>query len=263
MVDVLIFRCSVPACRGNYDESNKVSVFGFPNDERLREKWLHAIPRKDFNITKNSKVSLKDDYLEVLLIIKEIYIKSFLDYKGGNIVVMVYNSSNLATGVQVFMLQSLFSPYKDVIHIVPIDKFDASKLFDLRKKVIMGLEEIGFKVMANTRSHIRNTQEFTSLQLENARKNLIRTSQRNSFLEEMRALENNQPLLKKSKLSRFNPFLQNGLIRRGGRVWTFCWTGLDILLDGYDIFTKLLVRYTHLSYFLSSDRNFGSYEDAK
>ncbi|GBL63850.1 hypothetical protein AVEN_250701-1, partial [Araneus ventricosus] len=69
------------------------------------------------------------------------------NYKGGNIVGMTYNSSNLATSVQVCMLQSLFSPYKDVIHIVPIDTFDASKLFHLMKKVIMGLEEIGFKAM--------------------------------------------------------------------------------------------------------------------
>ncbi|GBM41413.1 hypothetical protein AVEN_172191-1 [Araneus ventricosus] len=91
--------------------------------------------------------SLKDDDLKVFLMIDEIHIKPFLDYKGGNIVGMAYNSSNLATSVQVFMLQSLFSPYKDVIHIVPIDTFDASKLFDLMKKVIMGLEEIGFKVM--------------------------------------------------------------------------------------------------------------------
>ncbi|CAL1264091.1 unnamed protein product [Larinioides sclopetarius] len=52
-------KCSVPACRGNYDETNRVAVFGFPNDKCLREKWLHAIPRKDFNITKNSKVCEK------------------------------------------------------------------------------------------------------------------------------------------------------------------------------------------------------------
>ncbi|GBN64872.1 hypothetical protein AVEN_38805-1 [Araneus ventricosus] len=49
-------KCSVTPCRGNYYESNQVAVFSFPNDERLRERWLHAIPKKDFNITKNSKV---------------------------------------------------------------------------------------------------------------------------------------------------------------------------------------------------------------
>ncbi|CAL1289202.1 unnamed protein product, partial [Larinioides sclopetarius] len=47
-------KCSVPACRGNYDEANKVAVFSFPNDENLRAQWLRAIPRKDFNVTKNS-----------------------------------------------------------------------------------------------------------------------------------------------------------------------------------------------------------------
>ncbi|GBN38719.1 hypothetical protein AVEN_66626-1 [Araneus ventricosus] len=52
-------KCSVPACRGNYDESSKVAVFRFPNDERLREKWLHTISRTDFKITKNSKVCEK------------------------------------------------------------------------------------------------------------------------------------------------------------------------------------------------------------
>ncbi|GBO42256.1 hypothetical protein AVEN_74607-1 [Araneus ventricosus] len=48
-----------------------------------------------------------------------------------------------------------------------------------------------FHFIANTRSHIRNTHEFTSLEFENARNYLIRESQRNSFLDEMRALENN------------------------------------------------------------------------
>ncbi|KAF8773028.1 hypothetical protein HNY73_015723 [Argiope bruennichi] len=50
------YKCSVLACRGNYDEENKVAVFGYPIDEALKEKWLHAIPRKNFTITKNSKV---------------------------------------------------------------------------------------------------------------------------------------------------------------------------------------------------------------
>ncbi|CAL1299572.1 unnamed protein product [Larinioides sclopetarius] len=43
-------KCSVPACRGNYDEANKVAVFSFLNDENLRAQWLRAIPRKDFKM---------------------------------------------------------------------------------------------------------------------------------------------------------------------------------------------------------------------
>ncbi|CAL1272772.1 unnamed protein product [Larinioides sclopetarius] len=51
------YTCSVPACRGNYDAENKVHVFGFPSDKDLRDKWLRAIPRKDFTITNNSKAT--------------------------------------------------------------------------------------------------------------------------------------------------------------------------------------------------------------
>ncbi|KAF8771664.1 THAP domain-containing protein 2 [Argiope bruennichi] len=50
------YKCSVQACRGNYNEENKVAVFGYPTDEALRKKWLSAIPRKSSTITKNSKV---------------------------------------------------------------------------------------------------------------------------------------------------------------------------------------------------------------
>ncbi|GBM25061.1 hypothetical protein AVEN_96647-1 [Araneus ventricosus] len=135
-------KCSVPAFRGNYDESNKVAVFSFPN------AMLHGYMQFQGKILKLQRtLSLKDDDLKVFLMIDEIHIKLFLDYVGGNIVGMAYNSSKLATSVQVFMLQSLFSPYKDAIHIVPIDTFDASKLFDLKKKVIMVLEKIGFREM--------------------------------------------------------------------------------------------------------------------
>lgn len=50
------YTCSVPACRGNYDKDNKVHVFSFPTDKDLREKWVRAIPREDFVVSKNSKV---------------------------------------------------------------------------------------------------------------------------------------------------------------------------------------------------------------
>lgn len=50
------FKCSVPNCRGNYDEFNKVHVFSFPADIDLKMAWEKAIPRKNFVYTKNSKV---------------------------------------------------------------------------------------------------------------------------------------------------------------------------------------------------------------
>ena len=50
-------RCCVPRCNGNYDKEIKVSVFGFPKDEVLKKKWVHAIKREDFTPSATSKVS--------------------------------------------------------------------------------------------------------------------------------------------------------------------------------------------------------------
>lgn len=49
--------CSVPHCRGNYDEENKVTVFQFPTDEKMKKLWLQHISRENFQPTKNSRVS--------------------------------------------------------------------------------------------------------------------------------------------------------------------------------------------------------------
>ena len=51
-------KCCVPFCKGNYNGENKVTVFSFPQDEFFKQKWIRAIKRKNFNPTKNNKVSL-------------------------------------------------------------------------------------------------------------------------------------------------------------------------------------------------------------
>jgi len=45
-------KCCVPGCRGNYEgtaehDQEKVSVFRFPRDPELREKWIRLIPREN------------------------------------------------------------------------------------------------------------------------------------------------------------------------------------------------------------------------
>ncbi|KAF8771821.1 hypothetical protein HNY73_019191 [Argiope bruennichi] len=66
------YKCSVPACHGNYDEENKVAVFGYPTDEALKEKWLHAIPIKIFASTKNSKSLPENRYQQLERAIRKI-----------------------------------------------------------------------------------------------------------------------------------------------------------------------------------------------
>ena len=52
-------KCCVPLCNGNYKGGPKVSVFGFPQEQELKKKWINSIKRKDFVPNTRSKVSLK------------------------------------------------------------------------------------------------------------------------------------------------------------------------------------------------------------
>ncbi|CAG9773624.1 unnamed protein product [Ceutorhynchus assimilis] len=53
-------KCCVLGCRSNYDgTSEKVSVFQFPIDKDLKDKWLEAINRKDYVPSKYAGVCQK------------------------------------------------------------------------------------------------------------------------------------------------------------------------------------------------------------
>lgn len=90
---------------------------------------------------------LEEDDKLVVLMLDEIHLKPFLDFKGGNIVGNAQNSKEVATGAHVFMLNSLKSSYKEVIHILPVQKVKAEFLHEILKKVILGLEHIGFEIL--------------------------------------------------------------------------------------------------------------------
>lgn len=64
--------------------------------------------------------ALSDDDKTVILLMDEIHLNSGLDYKGGAIVGTAFNSEEVASSAHVFMINSLSSSYKDVVHILPI-----------------------------------------------------------------------------------------------------------------------------------------------
>ena len=51
------FICCVPNCKRNYRNGPKVTVFKFPDDQDMKEKWVHAIKRKNLYPSNTSKVS--------------------------------------------------------------------------------------------------------------------------------------------------------------------------------------------------------------
>lgn len=77
----------------------------------------------------------------------------------------------------------------------------------------------------------------------------IQIVQRECFPVELQALHRNVLLPPQSKISRFNPFPEDGLIRLGGRLQFAELTNEQqhpILLDGSHPFVRLLIRYTHI-----------------
>ena len=84
-------------------------------------------------VQNDTTVSLLDD---------EIHLKLYFDYKGGNIVGLSDNNNEAATSAFVFMLSSVFSQYKDIVHVMPTKCLKAESLFDIIKHVIIGLSII-------------------------------------------------------------------------------------------------------------------------
>ena len=101
---------------------------------------------------------LKSSYLTVMLLVDEIHLKRYFvitkgellfDYKEGTIVGSSCNNvCNAAKSAFAFMISSVFSKYKDVVHLLLTCKISANDLNAMLKKIIMGLEDIGFKVIA-------------------------------------------------------------------------------------------------------------------
>ena len=55
----------------------------------------------------------------VSLLVDEIHLKSYFYFKGGNIVGLSDNINEAATSAFAFMLSSVFSQYRDVVHVMP------------------------------------------------------------------------------------------------------------------------------------------------
>uniref|UniRef100_A0A1B6CRV3 THAP-type domain-containing protein n=1 Tax=Clastoptera arizonana TaxID=38151 RepID=A0A1B6CRV3_9HEMI len=95
---------------------------------------------------KNIFKYLKEDEKHMILLMDEIHIKPYLDYKGGNIVGSAFNTTSLATTAYVFMIASVKSSFKEVIHISPLCNIDYKVLHQFLTTIIKELEKIGFRV---------------------------------------------------------------------------------------------------------------------
>ena len=61
-------KCSVTGCYTNFNEGPKKTVFKFPGDPVLSQKWLEFLNRRDYEITKYSVICI--DHFEERFIIQ-------------------------------------------------------------------------------------------------------------------------------------------------------------------------------------------------
>lgn len=105
------------------------------------------------------------------------------------------------------------------------------------------------RFLHNCRSQHRISSDLTSDEFKEAKDYWIRIVQQQCFAAEIDALQKARPFSSKSKIARFNPFLQDNILRLGGRL-QFANLPTDtkhpILLDGSHPFVKLLIHYTHI-----------------
>ena len=116
-----------------------VSMNFNPAKEQCKGNFLMYIKSKMNYLCEKDKT--------VILMLDEIHLKANFDYKAGYVVGTAFDSPGAATSAYVFMISSVKSKFKDVVHIVPSRKMNADDLFHFTKQVIVGLEEIGLKVI--------------------------------------------------------------------------------------------------------------------
>ncbi|GBL90674.1 hypothetical protein AVEN_219342-1 [Araneus ventricosus] len=82
--------------------------------------------------------------------IDEVHLKPYYDLKGGNIVGKSANNEKAANAAFVFMLNCFLQNCCVFVHILPINNINADILHEIIKKVVLGLEEIGYQVICVT-----------------------------------------------------------------------------------------------------------------
>ncbi|GBN60250.1 hypothetical protein AVEN_78379-1 [Araneus ventricosus] len=109
-----------------------------PQFEQLYSYFLLYMKQKFKYLEEKDKV--------VILMLDEVHVKEYFDYKGGSLSGMSYDSKTSASSAQVFMVKSIVSQCKDVVHVRPVHTISGNDLHEFIKKVIIDLEDIGSTV---------------------------------------------------------------------------------------------------------------------
>jgi hypothetical protein len=124
----------------------------------------------------------------------------------------------------------------------PISRIDASKFSSYWKLVHTTAWVLRF--LNSVRRREKSIVELTATELTVARMYWVRVVQEEAFTTELQSLRKYLPLPRGSKIARFNPFLEDGLVHLGGRLQCADLPREQqhpLLLDGTHRFTELLI----------------------
>jgi hypothetical protein len=99
------------------------------------------------------------------------------------------------------------------------------------------------------RGREKSADELTATEIAAARMYWVRVVQREIFTPELEALQSSSALSSNYKIARYNPFLEDGLIRLGGRLQCSELSREQrhpLLLAGSHRFTELRILQTHI-----------------
>lgn len=111
-----------------------------PANEQNDEGFLRYVKKRSSLLKPHEKI--------VTIMMDEIHIQPYFEYKGGSVTGAASNSSEAAKTAHVFMIQSLLSAHKDVAHILPVANIEAVQLHAALTKTILELENAGLTVIA-------------------------------------------------------------------------------------------------------------------
>ena len=139
----LLYNCSPKGYRLLRDSKNII----FPSYSTIKRLTLSTYVNSLIEQHNNFLVYIKNKFkllvqqdTTISLLVDEIHQKAYIDYKSDNIVGLSNNNNEAATSVFAFMLNCVFSQYKDVVHLMPTKCLKAENLFDIVKRIIIGLE---------------------------------------------------------------------------------------------------------------------------
>lgn len=111
-----------------------------PANEQDDEGFLRYVKKRSSLLKPHEKI--------VTIMVDEIHIQPYFEFKGGSVTGAASNSEEAAKTAHVFMIQSLLSAHKDVAHILPVANIEAAGLHEALRKTILELEKAGLTVIA-------------------------------------------------------------------------------------------------------------------